>query len=61
MSDEQIGAQIPHGPDPQPYVDAIREYLDAGFARLAIVPVGDDVEGTLDFWEHQVKPELGIA
>jgi G6PDH family F420-dependent oxidoreductase len=50
--------QIPHGPDPEPYVEAIRSYVDAGFERLAILPVGDDVAGTLDFFEQQVRPAL---
>ncbi len=58
MSDEQIGDQIPHGPDPEPYVETIRQYHDAGFRKLAVVPVGDDIEGTLDFWAEQVLPEL---
>ncbi len=59
MTDEQIGEQIPHGPDPDVYVEAIRQYHDAGFRKLAVVPVGDDIEGTLDFWADQVLPALG--
>ena len=59
MTDEQIGRQIPHGPDPETYVDAIRGYHDAGFRKLAVVPIGDDIEGTLDFWAEQVVPALG--
>jgi len=59
MTDEQIGEQIPHGPDPEPYVKAISGFHDAGFRKIAVVPVGDDIEGTLDFFEREVKPELG--
>lgn len=58
MTDDQIGEQIPHGPDPEPYVEAIRRYHDAGFRKFAVVPVGDDIEGTLDFWAQRVLPEL---
>ena len=58
LTDEQIGDAIPHGPDPEPYVTAIQEFVDAGFTKLAIVPVGDDLGGTLDFWEQEVAPRL---
>jgi G6PDH family F420-dependent oxidoreductase len=58
-TDEQIAAQVPCGPDPQPYIDAAKEFLDAGFEHVALVPVGDDIEGALDFWEREVRPELG--
>ena len=54
-----LAGAIPHGPDPQPYLDAVRSYLDAGFERIAIVPVGDDVEGLLRFWQEELLPELG--
>lgn len=53
-----VGEQVPHGPDPAPYVEAVQAYLDAGFEHVAVMPVGDDVEGTLDFWEREVRPAL---
>jgi G6PDH family F420-dependent oxidoreductase len=58
---EVIGASVPHGPDPQPYIDAVRSYLDAGFGRIAILPVGDDIEGTFRFWEQEVRPALATV
>lgn len=60
ISDEQVDRAIPNGPDPDPYVAAIREYHEAGFRRLALVPVGDDVEATLDFFESEVRPRLDL-
>ncbi len=60
LTDEQIGDAIPHGPDAQPYVDAVQEFIDAGFRRIAIVPVGDDIAGTLDFFENDVRPQLSL-
>jgi len=58
LSDDQIGEAIPHGPDPEPYVKAVQEFIDAGFANIAIVPVGDDFDATMDFWENGVRPQL---
>lgn len=60
LTDEQIGEAIPHGPDPEAYISAVQEFLDAGFANIAIVPVGDDFDATMDFWEVEVLPHLTI-
>ena len=48
---------VPSGPDPEPYVRAVQSYRDAGFERIAVVPVGDDLPGLLDFWSAQVLPQ----
>jgi len=56
---EDVADSVPHGPDPEPYVAAVREYLDAGFTNISIVPVGDDLEGSLRFWADEVQPALG--
>lgn len=60
LTDDQIGGAIPHGPDPQAYITATQEFIDAGYKRLAIVPIGDDLDGTLDFFENEVKPGLSL-
>ena len=56
---EDLAGAIPHGPDPQPSLDAVRSYQEAGVERIAIVPIGDDVEGLLRFWNEELLPELG--
>jgi hypothetical protein len=58
---EAVGAKVPHGPDPAPYIDAVRQFLDAGFENVAIMPVGDDVAGTFRFWAQEVRPALEAA
>ena len=60
LTDEQVDGMIPNGPDPQPYVDAVQEFVDAGFSKIAVVPVGDDLDGTLDFFEREVRPQLDL-
>ena len=57
---EDLADSVPSGPDPQPYVDAVQPYLDAGFTNLSIVPVGDDVDGTIRFWQDEVRPALTL-
>ncbi len=61
LTDDQIDEAIPNGPDPEPYVTAVQEFIDAGFRRIAVVPVGDDVDATLEFWHDQVLPELRLG
>ena len=56
---EDLLDSVPSGPDPEPYVRAVRAYQDAGFERIAIVPVNDDLDVLLEFWEREVLPEVG--
>jgi len=56
---EDLADSVPSGPDPEPYVTAVRGFLDAGFEHVAIVPVGDDLDGLLRFWNDEVRPALG--
>jgi hypothetical protein len=54
----QVGAEIPHGPDVGPYVEAVQRYADAGFNRLAFVQIGDDQDAFFDFWNSQLRDAL---
>jgi G6PDH family F420-dependent oxidoreductase len=55
---EDVAEMIPYGPDPKRYLEIIGSYLEAGFQRVAILPIGDDITGALDFWEQEVRPAL---
>src|SRR5919202_2020858 len=46
----------PHGPDVEPYVEAIGEWTDAGYDQLAFVQVGPDQERFFRFWEEELRP-----
>jgi G6PDH family F420-dependent oxidoreductase len=58
VSPEQVGEEIPHGPDVGPYVDAVKRYAEAGFDRLAFVQIGDDQEQFFDFWHRELRDAL---
>jgi hypothetical protein len=49
---------VPCGPDPQPVLDAIKEWQKAGFDRIALHQVGPDQEGFFRFWEQELQPKL---
>jgi G6PDH family F420-dependent oxidoreductase len=46
------------GPDPEPYVAAVREYADAGFDHIVLQNAGPDPDGFLDFFAGELKDEL---
>jgi len=54
---EDLASSIPHGPDPEPYVEAVEQFRDAGFEHIAVIPVGDP-DATLTFWRDEVAPLL---
>ena len=55
---EDLAESIPHGPDVQRYVDAVRTMRDAGFDRLAFVQVGPDQDGFFRFWNDELRDAL---
>jgi len=49
---------LPAGPDPEPYVQAAREYEQAGFTHIYFHQIGRDQEGFFGFWREQLQPRL---
>jgi hypothetical protein len=56
VTDDMISA--PCGPDPEPYVDGIRSFLDAGFDDVYLGQVGGNLEGAFEFYSDQVLPRF---
>ena len=44
VGEEDIAKSVPHGPDPEPYVELIRKYEQAGFTHVYIHQIGDNQE-----------------
>jgi coenzyme F420-dependent glucose-6-phosphate dehydrogenase len=59
LSPEDVAETMPCGPDPERHLDAIREYLDAGFDHVYVHQSGPDQEGFLRFYEREVLPKVG--
>ena len=58
VTPEQIGESIPCGPNPERYVESIREYADAGITHIYIHQIGPDQEGFFRFWQDELRPRL---
>jgi G6PDH family F420-dependent oxidoreductase len=59
ITEDAVAEVIVCGPDPKPYVAAIRKYVEAGFDHIVIHQVGPDQEGFLRFYAREVLPRLG--
>ena len=56
--EDDIAEEVVCGPDPEPLVAAIREFVDAGYDHVYFHQVGPDQEGFLDFAERELLPRL---
>lgn len=56
---EMATEDVPCGPDPEPVLEAIREWQQAGFDHIALHQVGSDQEGFFRFWAEELRPKLG--
>jgi coenzyme F420-dependent glucose-6-phosphate dehydrogenase len=58
VDEEDIAASVVCGPDPQRHIDAIAEYVDAGYDHVYLHQVGPDQDGFFDFYEREILPEF---
>jgi G6PDH family F420-dependent oxidoreductase len=56
VTEDMVSA--PCGPDPDPYVKAIRAYEHAGFDEVYLSQVGGNLEGFFEFASTQLLPRL---
>jgi len=58
VREEDIAESIVCGPDPDKHLEAIGEYVDAGYDHVYVHQVGPDQDGFFDFYERSVLPAL---
>ena len=58
LTEEQVTENIPCGPDPEPYVESFKTYVEAGFDHLYFHQIGPDQDGFLRFFERELLPRL---
>jgi G6PDH family F420-dependent oxidoreductase len=46
------------GPDPEPYLAAVRKYAEAGFDHIVLQNAGPDPDGFIDFFARELKDKL---
>ncbi|WP_250002589.1 TIGR03557 family F420-dependent LLM class oxidoreductase [Actinoplanes sp. M2I2] len=55
---EDIAEKFAVGPDPEPYVQMVGEYKDAGYDHIVLMNAGPDPDGFLDFFAKELKGHL---
>ena len=58
LDDETLDGAVISGPDPEPYLAAIRRAVGAGFRTVYLHQVGPDQEGFFRFYADRVMPLL---
>ncbi|MDQ3793643.1 MAG: TIGR03557 family F420-dependent LLM class oxidoreductase [Actinomycetota bacterium] len=59
VTPEQVGEQLPCGPDVEEHVEKIKPFLDAGFDEVALVQIGADQQDRFMSWaEEELLPAL---
>jgi G6PDH family F420-dependent oxidoreductase len=58
VREEDSVGSTPVGPDPEPYVEALRSYSDAGVDVVYVQQVGSDQEAAFRFLREEVLPRL---
>lgn len=57
---EDVAKLVSCGPDPDPHVQAIQQWADAGFDHIAIIQAGNP-ERFFESWERDLRPRLTAA
>jgi G6PDH family F420-dependent oxidoreductase len=58
VSTKESTKDTPVGPDPEPYVEAVKKCVDAGFDHIGIHQIGPDQDGFFAFWRSELEPAL---
>ena len=56
VDEEDVAKLIPCGPDPQPMLDAVRKYVDAGYDHIYLHQVGPDQRQFIEFAAKELLP-----
>ncbi|HEX9351164.1 MAG TPA: hypothetical protein VF877_07825 [Gaiellaceae bacterium] len=54
MTEDDVAETVICGPDPEPYVEAVRKYEQAGYDHVYIHQVCPDQAGFLDFAKREL-------
>jgi G6PDH family F420-dependent oxidoreductase len=58
VTEKEIQSSVVLGPDPQPYLDKIKEWQDVGVDHVYIHQVGPDQEGFFEFAKAELLPNV---
>ena len=58
VDEDDVSESTPHGPDPEPYLEQIRKYDEAGFTHVYMHQIGDNQDEFADFARRELMRRL---
>ena len=58
VTDAMVADEVVCGPDPARHIQAVQEFVDAGFDHVYVHQVGPDQAGFMRFYERAILPNL---
>jgi G6PDH family F420-dependent oxidoreductase len=58
VTKEDVAENTPAGPDPEPYLEQIKEFEQAGFTHVYVHQIGDNQEEFAEFAARELLPNL---
>jgi G6PDH family F420-dependent oxidoreductase len=58
VTEDDLAAAVPCGPDVARHVETLQEFADAGYTHVYLQQVGPDQDGFFRFWERELQPAL---
>ena len=58
VSAEDVAESTPCGPDPEPYLELIRKYAEAGFTHVYMHQIGENQDEFAEFAARELMPKL---
>jgi hypothetical protein len=58
VTEERATGSIPCGPDVDPFIESVREYVTAGYDHLYFHQIGPDQERFFRFWSEELQRAL---
>jgi len=55
---DDVAKEVVCGPDPERHLEAIAEFVKAGFDHVYVHQVGPDQKGFMRFYEHEILPNV---
>jgi len=58
IDESDVAESTPHGPDPEPYLEQIGKYADAGFTHVYVHQIGENQDEFIEFAAKELMPRL---
>jgi G6PDH family F420-dependent oxidoreductase len=58
VTEEDVAGDLACGPDPDPFIESIETYVDAGYDHIYLHQIGENQREFLDFYAEEVLPSF---